>query len=337
MTTSKRRSDFVVGLTVLVVTVVLVGSVLWLKQADLAGRTRRLVARTRDVGGVALGNPVVIRGVRSGRVESIALGEPGGVVLTLGLEKDALLPRDPVVLLTASSLFGEWQVTITDPEGVPPDRQIRAAIAEARTTGDTVAGAMLPDIAQLTTVAGRLANDVATVADRFQTAFDDAAAKELRASIRNVADLSTELARTVRVQSKNLDNISADVRTGIATINSTAERLNGFAGRVDSATSRGELQTIVSNSQTAARELVTAATHLREITERLDRTETNLSRAVARADSVFAKANGREGSVGLLINDPALYQQSDTLVRELRALVADLRKNPRRYISLRLF
>jgi len=320
MTTSKRRSDFVVGLTVLVVTVVLVGSVLWLKQADLAGRTRRLVARTRDVGGVALGNPVVIRGVRSGRVESIALGEPGWVVL-----------------LTASSLFGEWQVTITDPEGVPPDRQIRAAIAEARTTGDTVAGAMLPDIAQLTTVAGRLANDVATVADRFQTAFDDAAAKELRASIRNVADLSTELARTVRVQSKNLDNISADVRTGIATINSTAERLNGFAGRVDSATSRGELQTIVSNSQTAARELVTAATHLREITERLDRTETNLSRAVARADSVFAKANGREGSVGLLINDPALYQQSDTLVRELRALVADLRKNPRRYISLRLF
>jgi phospholipid/cholesterol/gamma-HCH transport system substrate-binding protein len=41
--------------------------------------------------------------------------------------------------------------------------------------------------------------------------------------------------------------------------------------------------------------------------------------------------------VGLLINDPALYQQSDTLVRELRALVADLRKNPRRYLNLRLF
>jgi phospholipid/cholesterol/gamma-HCH transport system substrate-binding protein len=322
---------------VLVVTVVLVGSVLWVKQADLAGRTRRLVARTRDVGGVALGNPVVIRGVRSGRVESIALGEPGWVVLTLGLEKDALLPPDPVVLLTASSLFGEWQVTITGAEGIPPDRQIRAAIAEARTNSDTVAGATLPDIAQLTTVAGRLANDVATVADRVQTAFDDAAAKELRASIRNVADLSAELARTIKVQSKNLDNISADVRTGIGTINSTAARLNEFAGRVDSATNRGELQTIVTNSQTAARELLAAATHLREITERLDRTETNLSRAVARADSVFAKANGREGSVGLLINDPALYQQSDTLVRELRALVADLRKNPRRYLNLRLF
>jgi phospholipid/cholesterol/gamma-HCH transport system substrate-binding protein len=108
MTQSKRGSDFIVGLTVLVVTVVLVASVLWVKQTDLAGRTRRLVARTRDVGGVALGNPVVIRGVRSGRVESIALGEPGWVVLTMGLEKEAVLPPDPVVLLTASSLFGEW-------------------------------------------------------------------------------------------------------------------------------------------------------------------------------------------------------------------------------------
>lgn len=337
MAPSKRQSDFMVGITVLVATVVIIGSVLWVKQADLGSRDRRLVARTRDVGAVALGNPVVIRGVRSGRVEAIALGEPGWVVLTLGLEKEAVLPPDPVVLLTASSLFGEWQVTITGPEGVPPDREIRAAIAEARTRSDTLAGATLPDIAQLTTVAGRLANDVATVANRFQTAFDDDAARELRTSIRNVADLSAELARTIKVQSKNLDNINTGVRQGLATINSTANRLDGFAGRIDSATSRGELQTIVANSQTAARELVSAASHLREITERLARTESSLASAVARADSVFAKANGTQGSLGLMVNDPALYQQSDTLVRELRALVADLKKNPRRYLSLRIF
>ena len=63
MTTPKRVSDFVVGATVLVVTIVVVGTVLWLKQADLSGKTRHLLVRTRDVGGVALGNPVVIRGV----------------------------------------------------------------------------------------------------------------------------------------------------------------------------------------------------------------------------------------------------------------------------------
>lgn len=112
MTTPKRVSDFVVGATVLVVTIVVIGTVLWLKQADLSGKTRHLLVRTRDVGGVALGNPVVIRGVRSGQIESIALGERGWVVLKLSIDRGVPLPSDPVVLLAAASLFGEWQATI---------------------------------------------------------------------------------------------------------------------------------------------------------------------------------------------------------------------------------
>lgn len=337
MTIDKRQNDFLVGLTVVVVTVLLIVAVLWVKQTDLGGRTRHLTVRSREVGGVALGNPVVIRGVRAGRIEAIALGENGWVVLKLGLDRGVTLPSDPVVLIAASSLFGEWQATVTDATGVPADRDLRRAINEARSTGDTLAGAVMPDIAQLTTVAGRLAGDVAKVADRVQVAFDDDAAREMRESIRNVAKLSSVLARTIDVQSKNLDNLSNDVDAGVQTINAAASRLNAFSARVDSATSRGELQQIVTNSRQAARELVAATNNLRELSERLGRTESRVATVVARADSVFAKANSRDGSLGLMMNDPALYQQSDSLVRELRALVADVKKNPRRYFTMRIF
>lgn len=337
MSTSKRTSDFAVGLSVISITALLIAGTLWLKQADLGGRTRHLTARARDVGGVALGNPVVIRGVRAGRVESIALGDNDWVVLKLALDRTVDIPRDPVVLLAAASLFGEWQATVMSRDGVPADRVLRAALEEARAGSDTVAGAVLPDIAQLTAVAGRISGDVAKVAERVEIAFDDAAARELRESIRNFAQLSGDLARTVNVQSKNLDKISANVQTGLATINDAAARLRTFSSRVDSATSRGELQIIVNNSQTAAREMVTAAQQLRELTDRLDRTETHLTQAVARADSIFAKANSRSGTLGLMLNDPALYQQSDSLVRELRALVSDVKKNPKRYINMRMF
>ena len=337
MSTSKRTSDFAVGLSVISITALLIAGTLWLKQADLGGRTRHLTARARDVGGVALGNPVVIRGVRAGRVESIALGDNDWVVLKLALDRTVDIPRDPVVLLAAASLFGEWQATVMSRDGVPADRVLRAALEEARAGSDTVAGAVLPDIAQLTAVAGRISGDVAKVAERVEIAFDDAAARELRESIRNFAQLSGDLARTVNVQSKNLDKISANVQTGLATINDAAARLSTFSSRVDSATSRGELQMIVNNSQTAAREMVTAAQQLRELTARLDRTETHLTQAVARADSIFAKANSRSGTLGLMLNDPALYQQSDSLVRELRALVSDVKKNPKRYINMRMF
>lgn len=337
MTTTRRVSDFVVGATVLLVTLVVIGAVLWLKQADFSGKTQHLVVRTRDVGGVALGNPVVIRGVRSGQIESIALGERGWVVLILGIDRGVTLPSDPVVLLAASSLFGEWQATITDVAGVPADRELLAAISESRTSGDTLAGAVLPDIAQLTTVAGRIAGDVAKVADRVQVAFDDQAARELRESIRNFSRLSAQLVTTVQSQSKNLDHISGDVQRGLTSINAAAANLNAFSSRVDSATTRGELQTIVANSQAAAKELLAATTHLRDLAVSLDRTEGRLSSAVAKADSVFSTVNSGRGTLGMMVNDPALYVQSDSLVRELRALVADVKKNPKRYFNVRVF
>jgi phospholipid/cholesterol/gamma-HCH transport system substrate-binding protein len=337
MTDTKRSSDFVVGATVLLATAVIVAAVLWLKQADLGGRKSDLVVRSRDVGGVALGNPVVIRGVRAGQVKSIALGEKGWVVLSLSIDKAVKLPADPVVLIVASSLFGEWQATVTEFAAVPPDRELRAALAEARTQSDTLAGAVLADIAQLTSVAGRIAGDVAKVSDRVQVAFDDAAAKELREAIRNFAALSGELARTVNTQSKNLDRISTDVREGLRTVNEAAASLNSFSTRVDSATSRGELQKIVANSQNAANELVAAATRLRELADGLHRTESTLATTVARADSVFTKVNSGQGSLGLMVNDNRLYRNADSLVVELRALVADVKKNPKRYINVKVF
>ncbi len=337
MTTDRRNNDFLVGATVLLAAALLIVTVLWVRQSGVGSKTRSVIARTRDVGGAAVGNPVVIRGVRSGQVERIALGERGWVVLTMAIDRGVSLPADPVVLIVASSLFGEWQVTVADASGVPADRALRAALVEAHTAGDTLAGAVLPDIAQLTSVATRIAGDVAKVSDRMQVAFDDSAANELRATLRNFSQLSAELARTVRVQSKNLDLISADVQQGLKTVSTASANLNRFSSRADSATSRGELQAIVANAQTAAQSLVAATTHLRDVAAGLSKTEAQLQRVVSRADSVFIKVNSGQGTLGQLVNDPRLYQHGDSLVNELRALVDDIKKNPKRYFNLRVF
>lgn len=337
MTSTRRSSDLLVGATVLGVLALLIIAVLWLKGSDIGNRTADLIVRTRDVGGVALGNPVVIRGVRAGQVKGIALGERGWVVLTLSINKSIPLPADPVVLLVASSLFGEWQATVTEGTGVPPDRELRAAIAEARTQGDTLAGAVLPDIAQLTSVAGRIAGDVAKVADRVQTAFDDAAAKELRESIRNFATLSNELARTVSAQSRKLDRIGSEVERGVGTVNAAAAAVDRVAARVDAATSKGELDSLVVTARDASRALLDATNRLRKISEDVDRTQSKLSVTVSRADTMFSRINDGRGSLGLAINDPHLYRSSDSLVAELRALVKDVKQNPKKYINVRVF
>jgi phospholipid/cholesterol/gamma-HCH transport system substrate-binding protein len=337
MNTEHRKNDFVVGITVLVVSVLIVVSVLWLKQSSMRNSGRTMIVRTRDVGGLVLGNPVVVRGVQAGSVNAIALSDSGWVTLTLGIDGAVKLPRDPVALLFASSLFGDWQITIADAAGLPADAALRASIAEARTKHDTLAGAVLPDIAQLTAVAGRIAGDVAKVSDRVQTAFDDQAAGDLRQSIRNFAQLSNELAATVRKQSVNLDTLSGNVSNGVNKILSAAASIDRITSRVDSSTSRGELRQIVLNTQAAAKDLVVATARLRSISDSASGTQSKLNDVLAHADSVFAKMNDKRGSLGLLVNDSHLYHNTDSLIVELRALVADVKKNPKKYVNVKVF
>jgi phospholipid/cholesterol/gamma-HCH transport system substrate-binding protein len=51
----------------------------------------------------------------------------------------------------------------------------------------------------------------------------------------------------------------------------------------------------------------------------------------------MSKIDQGDGSFARMLNDDALYTGTDSLVQEMRALVADVRARPKRYINLRLF
>lgn len=333
----KRANDFAVGLTILVGTAVIIAATLWVKQADF-GRDRATVsARFREVGGARVGTPVVIRGVRAGRIEAMELSDSTFVIVRMALNPDVGLPVDPVVLLNESSLFGEWQATITSRDAAGRDNEVQKQLSETTRGGDVLPGATLPDIAQLTAVAGRIAGDVANVAERVQVAFDDQAARELRSSVRSFSELSRILAQTVREQSNNLTTVSSDVRGGVQSLLRSAELLKAVSERVDSSTSRGEVRKIVEDAGEAARQLRETSRRLLVISDQLGRSQVRLESFLATSDSIARKIQSGSGSLGMLINDPALYRSADSAMRQLNLLLADVQKNPRRYINLRIF
>lgn len=334
----QRSNDWIVGAVIIVSMLGIVASTLYLQQADIGQKRSDVSARFRDVGNLQVGNSVVIRGVRAGRVEQIALAPADWVAVRLNLDEGITLPANPVVLIQASTLFGEWQVTITSRDAVPVNRDVLAALAESAGAPDgALAGAVLPDIAHLTTVAGGIAGNVASVAERFRTAFTDSAALELRSSIRNFSALSSDLARAVRVQSRNLDSIARHVQAGVADVSAASASLRQTVTRVDSATSRGEIQSIISETERTAVNLREASARLNALSASLESAEQRLRSVITKADSVFGKVDRGEGSIGLLVNDPSLYRNSDSLMVELRALLADFRKDPKRYFSFRVF
>jgi len=333
----KRRSDVIVGLVVLFVGALLIGAVAWVKQADVSGRKREVVARFRDVGNARVGNAVVVRGVVGGRLEAIELGPDGWVNVRLRLTPSVVLPTDPVVLLNESSLFGEWQAMIVERSALPHDDAVQREILAASGTGGVIPGASLPGIGKLTAVAGQIAGDVATVAGRVETAFDDQAARELRGSIRSVSELSTTLAQVVRAHASDLDSLSRQTREVVASLRTAAGTARLTAERLDSATTSPQMRQIVEDLSAASSELRRTAVQVHDLATRFAKSQSRLDSLLANSDSVFAKINRGQGSLGLFVNDPTMYRRTDSLVAVLHDLITDIKSNPKRYLTVRLF
>jgi phospholipid/cholesterol/gamma-HCH transport system substrate-binding protein len=331
----KRGTDLVVGSVVLAVLVAIVAATLWLKETDLRRRDE-LVARFRDVGNARIGAPLVIRGVRSGRLQRMELID-AWVHVSFSLDRDVAVPQNPVVVLNESSLFGEWQATVLERSALPRDAEVSRQIAESDGLDGVVAGATLPDIAQLTAVAARIAGDVASIADRVDTAFDAAAARELRLSIKNFAHMSSVLSDAARTQSVNLGEAAQDVRLGVRSLLAASERVRDVAARFDSSTSRGEVRQVVEDAGEAARQLREASRRILRLSGQLDTAQTTLVSLLAHGDSVMRRVHAGRGSVGLFLTDSSVYRQTDSLLTQLRNLVADVQANPRKYLRVSIF
>ncbi|MEX2182472.1 MAG: MlaD family protein [Gemmatimonadaceae bacterium] len=333
-----RSNDWIVGGVVLGAMAVIIAATLFLQQTDLGRKRESVTARFRDVGNLQVGNAVVIRGVQTGRVRAVDLAPGGWVVVEFTLEEGITLPPDPVVLVQAATLFGEFQAVIMRRESAPAIREVAFQLNDTVLAPvGALPGAVLPDIAQLTSVAGGIAGNVASVAERVRTAFDDTAARDLRVSIRNFNTVSEQLARTVRAQSRNLDSLAVQVHAGVTDLVAGANALQVSIGRIDSATSRGEIQRIVTEADRAAQNIREAAVRINSLTMSLERSEISVRAVLVKADSLFSRVERGQGSLGMLLNDPSLYHNSDSLMIDLRSLIADVRRNPKRYVSLSIF
>lgn len=63
----------------------------------------------------------------------------------------------------------------------------------------------------------------------------------------------------------------------------------------------------------------------------------NLAASTARLDTIMTKINNAEGSMGLLVNDTALYIEVTELMVRVNNLVSDIEKNPRKYFKFSVF
>lgn len=334
----KRENEFAVGLVVIAALAVVVVGALWLSGAHLGKSEALYTARFRTVGGLGVGNPVVLRGVRVGRVEAIRLASGNWVEADLKIYAGVTPPARPAVIAASASLFGEWAATLIAGDPPPSDPNVRQALAEARAAGGGKwPGATLPDIGQLTAQASRIATDIATVSARIQTAFDSSAVSDLRRSIRDFGQIADRLVRVTNEQADVIGNVGANLSKGSDVLARAATDLQATLGRVDSATNQGQLSTILNNTATVSTDLRSASQDFRELMGAAHKNQESLVRVLVSADTVLSRIASRSGTLGLLVADSALYRETTLTMIQLRQLLSDVQANPRKYFTFSVF
>ncbi len=334
----KRENEFTVGVVVIVAFAVIVAGALWLSGAHIGKTEAVYTARFRTMGGLGAGAPVVLRGVRVGRVEAIRLTAGDWVEADMKIYSGVTLPAKPVVIAASASLFGEWAATLIPLEQLPDDPNVRQAIAEASAgAGSKWPGATLPDIGQLTAQASRIATDIAAVANRVQTAFDSQAVMDLRGAISDFGQVSDRLLRVTNEQAEMLGSVGSNLRQGSNLLARAATDLSNTLGRVDSATNQGQLATILNNSAASSQDLRSASQNLREFMEAAHKNQESLVRVLTSADTVMSRIVNRTGTLGLLVSDSTLYRETALTMIQLRQLLSDIQANPRKYFSFSVF
>ena len=127
----------------------------------------------------------------------------------------------------------------------------------------------------------------------------------IASSVHNVQDMTANLTKTSRE------------------LNSVVAKLNREIPGVVTKTNR-----ILDHSETFTANLsqVDVATTMRKVDE-----------AMADVKAVTAKINSNEGTLGLLMRDPTLYNQLNTTVRSADSLMVNIRQHPKRYVHFSIF
>jgi phospholipid/cholesterol/gamma-HCH transport system substrate-binding protein len=295
-----RKTEIQVGVTVLVALAILLWGIAALSTLAKARVQRIWHVSFAQGGGLAEGNEAQVNGVRKGVVTSLRLAGDR-VIVDLALARDVELTRESKVVIRSISMMGDKVIAVDySGTGVP------------WTERDTIPGVYEKGLPEVMADVGRASGSVAAIARQLDSlAVVVNQGGGLTSSIENFRRASEELAAAV---AENRAALRTTMANFSATSTSTKELVVDRQASLDAALDH----------------FVATAGNLDRVSGKLDSLRASLQGAASRLDR-------GEGTLGKLVKDERLYADLEGSVRDLRALIADLKANPRKYFKFSVF
>ena len=247
--------------------------------------------------GLKQGQPVWLVGVSVGYVDDVDLEQNGILITTLRITDDYKVPLGSKATVVPNGIFGDMAVALT-PERPNP---------RSFNPGDTVpVGPTTPGIAQITAKADSIARSVNTVTTALEQEMVAAGGlRDMRQAIAGTNRLIADFASIAAEQSRQLSATMTSLR------------------RAASAVDPAKVDSTMINIRTASANMAAMSAELRATSEKLD--------------LILAKVDSGSGSAAKLLNDPGVYNDVRGLLARMDSLVADVKRNPKRYINVSVF
>lgn len=178
-----KKQEFLVGIVITGALLILVLGIAWAKRAHFFSPRTRLIARFETVKGLEPGDPVTIRGIDQGEVESITL-DSGFVNVKLRLQGKPILFSDAQVFLADRDVMGRKEIVIEPGKG--PERLPSRAV---------LYGKVRLDILELLPVAGNLIHRMDLLLENLRTILEP---NRLNRVLNNVEGSSAEIQEMVK-------------------------------------------------------------------------------------------------------------------------------------------
>jgi phospholipid/cholesterol/gamma-HCH transport system substrate-binding protein len=196
-----------------------------------------------------------------------------------------------------------------------------------------------------------------------QLAFTEETALDIRRTIENVKAMSETMTGFVQQQTQTYAGVSRNVLSATQNIQTASQSVTRMAGEVEQ-----QMPLMIANARQASQNLEELSRRLQDATQgvpalvaRADTTLTAFGKLAVSADQVLqtvqpqvkelgptlvearaamytlqtsmAALQSGDGTLGRLINDPALYEEMQASIATLRRIMADVQANPERYIG----
>ena len=247
-----------------------------------------------NVSGLKRGSPVQISGYAVGHVTGIALDKPGQVRVTFALPSEMKLHSDAVIQVASVGLVGDVLLSV-DPGKSP-------VVLDPKTP--IIGSEQGPGF---TARAEELSGQVTKVTNGAALILNEQTADEIHRSLQAL---------------ERMLNTYGDPEHGPAVqLNKTLGSIQLLTDELHRTLQQPSTDRTLANADTLTRNLARASQHADSLVHELEHTSAAL-------DTMLARINRGEGTLGRLATDTSLYNDARRTSQALTALLEEIRRNP---------